>query len=64
MFRHATLLDGQDELTLAPDQAEAVVDAAIGELDRFYPVFQFVMWGGKSPAEAIAAAMVETHGEA
>jgi hypothetical protein len=64
VFRHATLLDGQDELTLAADQAEAVVDAAIGELDRFYPVFQFVMWGGKSPVEAIAAAMVETHGEA
>jgi hypothetical protein len=64
VFRHATLLDGQDELTLGADQAEAVVDAAIGELDRFYPVFQFVMWGGKSPAEAIAAAMVETHGEA
>jgi hypothetical protein len=64
VFRHATLLEGQDEPTLAADQAESVVDAAIGELDRFYPVFQFVMWGGKSPAEAIAAAMVETHGEA
>ena len=64
VFRHATLLDGQDEPALASDQAEAVVDAATGELDRFYPVFQFVLWGGKSPAEAIAAAMVETHGEA
>jgi hypothetical protein len=64
VFRHATLLEGQDEPSLASDQAESVVDAAIGELDRFYPVFQFVMWGGKSPAEAIAAAMVETHGEA
>jgi hypothetical protein len=64
VFRHATLLDGQDELILSSDQAEAVVDAAIGELDRFYPVFQFVLWGGKSPGEAITAAMVETHGEA
>lgn len=64
VFRHATLLDGQEDVMLGADQAEAVVDAAIGELDRFYPVFQFVLWGGKSPAEAIAAAMVETHGEA
>ena len=64
VFRHATLLDEQDGVLLHTDQAEAVIDAAIGELDRFYPVFQFVLWGGKSPAEAIAAAMVETHGEA
>jgi hypothetical protein len=64
VFRHAALLDGQEEAILSSDQAEAVVDAAIGELDRFYPVFQFVLWGGKSPVEAIAAAMVETHGEA
>lgn len=64
VFRHAALLEGQEGPTLAAEQAEAVVDAAIGELDRFYPVFQFVMWGGKSPPDAIAAAMVETHGEA
>ena len=46
------------------EQADALIDAAIGELDRYYPVFQFVMWGGKSPAEALTAAMVETAGEA
>ena len=28
------------------------------------PVFQFVLWGGKSPGEAIAAALIDTHGEA
>ena len=64
VFRHAALLDGQDEPTLNADQADLLIDTAIGELDRFYPVFQFVLWGGKTPAEAIAAAMVETQGEA
>ena len=64
VFRHAALLEGQEEATLSTEQADALIDAAAGELDRFYPVFQFVMWGGKSPAEAIAAAMVETQGEA
>jgi hypothetical protein len=44
--------------------ADALIDSAIGELDRYYPVFQFVMWGGKSPSEALSAAMVETAGEA
>ena len=26
-----------------------MVEAAIEECERFYPVFQFVLWGGKSP---------------
>jgi hypothetical protein len=34
------------------------------ECERFYPVFQFVLWGGKSPAEAISAALIDTAGEA
>ena len=63
LFRHAVLLDG-DEPGLSLDQAETLIEAAVDELDRFYPVFQFVLWGGKSPRDAIAAAMVETRGEA
>jgi len=27
-------------------------------------VFQFVLWGGKSPSEAISAALIDTAGEA
>ena len=64
LFRHATLLDGLEDGGISLEQAESLIDAAMGELDRFYPVFQFVLWGGKSPAEAISAAMVETRGEA
>ncbi len=63
LFRHAVLLDG-DEPGLSLDQAETLIESAVDELDRFYPVFQFVLWGGKSPKDAIAAAMVETRGEA
>ncbi len=63
LFRNAVLLD-RDEPALTLDQAETLIEAAVDELDRFYPVFQFVLWGGKSPKDAIAAAMVETRGEA
>jgi len=41
-----------------------LVESAIDECERFYPVFQFVLWGGKTPAEAMAASLIETHGEA
>ena len=49
---------------LGPGQAQMVVEAAIEECDRFYPVFQFILWGDKTPAEALAAAMVDAAGEA
>ncbi|MBA3897629.1 MAG: YbjN domain-containing protein [Sphingomonadaceae bacterium] len=65
LFRHAALLDDAgDAALLTLSQAETVIEIAVDELDRFYPVFQFVLWGGKSPKDAIAAAMVETRGEA
>lgn len=64
VFRHAALLDAREEGAIGIDQIETLVEAAIDECERFYPVFQFVLWGDKTPAEAIAAAMIETMGEA
>ena len=43
---------------------EKLIEIALNECERFYPAFQFVIWGGKSPADAMAAAMLETMGEA
>ena len=64
VFRHSTILDAREGDGLSFEQAEAIIEAAVEECERFYPVFQFVLWGGKSPGEAIAAALIETHGEA
>ena len=64
VFRHATILDARESEGLSLEQAEAIAEAAMEECERFYPVFQFVLWGGKSPGEAIAAALIDTHGEA
>jgi hypothetical protein len=64
LYRHAAMLDGEEEATLSLDRAELLVESAIDECERFYPVFQFVLWGGKSPRDAIAAALIETQGEA
>ena len=62
MFRHAVLTRGGGGMNAS--QVEELIEIAITECERFYPAFQFVIWGGKSPAEAIAAAMLETMGEA
>lgn len=62
LYRYGLMLG--DEGMLGPGQAQTAVEAAIEECDRFYPVFQFILWGDKTPAEALAAAMVDAAGEA
>jgi hypothetical protein len=62
LYRHALML-GDDGL-LSVNQAQTALEAAIDECDRFYPAFQFIVWGDKSPADALASALVDAAGEA
>jgi hypothetical protein len=62
VFRHAMALMTGDQPSLA--QAAAMIDIAMEAADRFYPAFDFMVRGSKSPKEAIAACMFETVGEA
>jgi len=62
LYRHGLMLG--DEGLLSLSHAQAAVEVAIEECDRFYPVFQFILWGDKTPAEALAAALVDAAGEA
>ena len=62
MFRHALPLRGAP--FLAPEQVEDLLDVTISECERFYPAFQFLVWGGKNPSDALDAAIIETVGEA
>jgi hypothetical protein len=56
------LLRGQRGATV--EQLEDLLDVAIQECERHYPAFQFVIWGGRTPEEAMQAAMLEPMGEA
>ncbi len=62
MFRYAVLLRGTSGPSAA--QIEELVNIAISESDRFYPAFQFVIWGGKSAEDAVACALIDPAGEA
>lgn len=61
LYRHGLLL-GEGSLGL--NMARIAVDNAVSECDRFYPAFQFVLWGDKKPKDALAAALVDAAGEA
>ena len=61
-FRHALLLRGGNGATT--EQVEDLIDVAICECDRFFPVFQTVIWGGKDFEHALEIALMDTVGEA
>ncbi|MEE2567428.1 YbjN domain-containing protein [Hyphobacterium marinum] len=62
MYRHSVPVPAGE--TLSPNQATLMLGAAREAGERFYPAFQFLIWGGKSVEEAAQAAMFETAGEA
>jgi hypothetical protein len=62
MFRHALPLRGADAPTLG--QVQDMIETAVYECERFYPAFQYVIWGGRSAKDAIEMALLETVGEA
>jgi hypothetical protein len=62
VFRHSVLLRGSP--SASAESLEDMVDIAIAECERFFPAFQFVLWGGKAPADALAASMLDCVGEA
>jgi hypothetical protein len=62
MFRHSLLLPGGVEPS--GKQCETLLKVAVDTCDRYFQSFQFVLWAGKPPAEALAVAMFETLGEA
>ncbi len=62
VFRHTILLRGSQGASV--EQMEDLVDIALTESERFYPAFQFCIWGGKSAEESVSAAILDTVAEA
>ncbi|MBX9822542.1 YbjN domain-containing protein [Afipia birgiae] len=62
MYRQALILPGG--MTASPAQCELMLEGALHACERYYPALQFVVWAGKTAAEAMTAAMFDTAGEA
>ena len=62
MFRQSLLLAGKAEAN--PAQIEGMLANALDNCERYYQAFQFVVWAGKTAAEAVDTALFETAGEA
>jgi hypothetical protein len=62
VFRNAAVLPADGRLD--EGQAEILIKGAREAIDRFLPAFNYLIWGGKSPQEALEASMFETAGNA
>ncbi len=62
VFRHSIMLDNAERMV--PERIVEIIKIAVDECQRFYPAFQYVMWGGKKPADAIDLVMMDTIGQA
>ncbi len=62
MYRNALLLSERAEV--GSGQLEALLGAAVDACERYYQAFQFVLWAGEAPSEALSAVLFETQGEA
>ena len=61
VFRHVLIFP---DSTVSAAQCEALLHLAVEACEHYYPAFQFVLWGGKSAQEAMAAAVLECAGQA
>lgn len=62
MYRQALMLPGG--MTASTAQCEAMLAGALHACERYFPAFQYVIWAGKTAAEAMTAVMFDTAGEA
>ena len=62
MYRHSLFLAGGAEVN--PRQCEALIEIALETCERYFQAFQFVIWAGKTPKQALEVVLFDTQGEA
>ena len=62
VYRYALSLQGSQ--VAGSEQIDRIIDSAVNNAERFYPAFQLVCWGNRSPADAMQVAIAEAFGRA
>jgi hypothetical protein len=62
VYRYGLVLAG--EQVAGPDQIDTVIGAAVLSAERYYPALQLLIWGDKTPKEALQVAIAEAYGRA
>jgi hypothetical protein len=62
VYRYGLVLAG--EQIAGPEQIDTMIRAAVMACERFYPAFQLVTWGDRTPADSLQVAIAEAYGRA
>lgn len=46
------------------EQIDTLIATAVSAAERYYPAFQLILWGNRTPAEALGIAIAEAYGTA
>lgn len=62
VYRYGLVLSG--EQIASAEQIDTMITAAVLSSERYYPAFQLVVYGGRSPKDALQVAIAEAYGRA
>lgn len=62
VYRYGLLMSGGQGAS--PEQVDAIITAAVLAAERYYPAFQLVLWGDRTPRDAMQVAIAEAYGRA
>ena len=62
VYRYGLVLAGGQ--AASPEQIDTMIASAVMSAERYYPAFQLVAWGDRSPADAMQIAFAEAYGRA
>ncbi|MEI4262879.1 YbjN domain-containing protein [Roseovarius sp. D0-M9] len=62
VYRYGLLLSGGQ--VASPEQIDGIITAAVLGAERYYPAFQLVVWGDRTPRDAMQVAIAEAYGRA
>ncbi|OWU84269.1 diacylglyceryl transferase [Oceanicola sp. 22II-s10i] len=62
VYRYGLVLAGGQ--TASAEQIDTLINAAVLSSERYYPAFQLLAWGDRTPADALQVAIAEAYGRA
>jgi|SRR6056297_3512375 len=62
VYRYGLVMAGAPGV--CPEQIDTLINTAVSSAERFYPAFQLVVWGDRTPRDAMQVAIAEAYGTA
>ena len=62
VYRYGLVLTGGQ--VASPEQIDTMIGAAVMSAERYYPALQLLIWGDRTPQDAIQVAIAEAYGRA